>query len=108
MIRGSGSASAQKRHGKPCSRAAFSSLSEQKKGVLLTVENTTSAAALPARLEELFERFYRADSSRSSQTGGFGLGLAIAQAVVQAHRGRIHASLKEGGLLQIQAAFPPV
>lgn len=84
------------------------SLSEQKKGVLLTVENTTSAAALPARLEELFERFYRADSSRSSQTGGFGLGLAIAQAVVQAHRGRIHASLKEGGLLQIQAAFPPV
>ncbi len=44
------------------------------------------------RLESIFEKFYRLDESRSSQTGGAGLGLAIAREIVELHRGSITAS----------------
>jgi len=39
----------------------------------------------------LFDRFYRTDASRNSQTGGYGLGLSIAAATVESHRGKISA-----------------
>jgi signal transduction histidine kinase len=47
-------------------------------------------------LPYLFERFYRADGGRGRATGGFGLGLAIAQAVAQAHGGTISARSEIG------------
>lgn len=42
-------------------------------------------------LDELFNRFYRVESSRSQQTGGTGLGLAIAQSIITLHGGYIYA-----------------
>lgn len=45
----------------------------------------------PEKLERIFEQFFRLDSSRSSSTGGAGLGLAIAREIVELHGGSIQA-----------------
>lgn len=64
------------------------------KPIKLSVSN--SCENLPGGdLSKLFDRFYRADSSRSRAGGGYGIGLSIARAVVQAHHGSIRAS-REG------------
>ena len=44
----------------------------------------------------IFERFYRTDCSRNRKTGGAGIGLTIAKAIIQAHGGKIKVESKEG------------
>ena len=60
----------------------------------LAVRNTGPAIP-PEHLEHLFERFYRSDSARTREAGGYGLGLAIAKAIVQSHRGQISVTSTE-------------
>lgn len=50
-------------------------------------------------LTHLFDRFYRADSSRSRESGGYGIGLSVAKAVVKNHRGKISVKAQENGIL---------
>ena len=50
-------------------------------------------------LKYLFESFYQADPSGNSQSGGYGVGLSIARAVVSAHRGKITAFPGDGKFL---------
>ena len=74
------------------------SLTRQGKALRLTVTNAAPGLSREV-LENMFDRFYRGDKARSSQQGGYGIGLAVAKAVVQAHRGRITAAAQSGRLV---------
>ena len=58
--------------------------------VELTVKDTGEGIE-PEHLTQVFDRFYRADTSRNRLHGGSGIGLTISKAIVEAHRGRISA-----------------
>lgn len=81
------------------------SLQKQKKRICLTVFNTTEEMKRE-HLPHLFDRFYRTDGSRNSRTGGYGLGLSIAAATVEAHKGKISASTEDEKSLKITVTFP--
>lgn len=80
-------------------------LDKQKKLIRLRVYNTAQSVPRES-LERLFDRFYRADPSRNSDTGGYGLGLSIASAIVAAHKGRITASTRDEKSLSLVITFP--
>jgi signal transduction histidine kinase len=63
--------------------------------VLVSVDDTGEGIE-EQHLPYIFERFYRADASRSRATGGIGLGLAIVKQVVEAHGGQVEAESTPG------------
>ena len=73
----------------------------------LTVKNSALPMA-KGNADHLLERFARGDSSRNSESGGFGLGLSIARAVTEAHRGKIHAQSEDGESLTVTVELPLV
>ena len=70
-------------------------LTKEKKEAMLTVTNVGEAIPEAVR-SQLFERFYRGDSSRSGEEGHYGLGLAIAKAIASAHQGQIEVCCHDG------------
>ena len=82
------------------------SLVSRKKQSLLSVENDAAERISDSDLVHIFDRFYRADASRNSSTGGHGIGLSIAKAIVEAHGGSISASTKTGNDFCVTASLP--
>jgi two-component system sensor histidine kinase BaeS len=76
-------------------------------GDRLTLDFQDSAPGVPPEaLPRLFDRLYRIDTSRSRNTGGAGLGLAIAKNIVEAHGGTIRADPSPAGGLWIRVEMP--
>ena len=81
-------------------------LEKEGRFVKLTVSNTTAQPVEKEQLNRLFDRFYRADPSRSQATGGYGLGMSIARSIVVAHRGKIQAISPGENTLSVLVSLP--
>lgn len=79
-------------------------LSAQGRALELSVTNSVDAIS-EQTVNSMFDRFYRGDPSRSSETMGYGVGLSIARAIVNAHRGKITAEA-DGDYLKIKVLLP--
>ena len=75
-------------------------------GVVLLEVRDTGVGIAPEHLNRIFERFYRADPSRSRTDGGTGLGLAIVRHLVEAHGGRVSAESTPGQGTAIEVRLP--
>lgn len=80
-------------------------LSTDEQQVIFVIEDSAPGVD-PILHEKLFERLYRAESSRSRETGGAGLGLSICRNIVDAHGGRITIENSELGGLKISVYLP--
>ncbi len=81
-------------------------LGKKGRNIHLDVCNTTMSEVKPEQLKYVFDRFYRTDDSRNSETGGHGIGLSVAKAIAEAHSGDISAWTRDGQSFGITAVLP--
>ena len=80
-------------------------LRPENRHVCLRVSNTVTEVP---DLDRIFDRFYRADSSRNQKSGGFGIGLSAARTIARLHRAELTAGHDPAsGLLSFSVCFPP-
>lgn len=85
--------------------ARLSAMPDADGGVSIVVED--DGPGLPAdRMEDAFQPFVRLEASRSAETGGIGLGLAIARSIVKAHGGELTLANRPEGGLRARLALP--
>lgn len=75
------------------------------KNIVFEVSNTCDFIP-DGNLDRLFDRFYRADSSRSRETGGYGIGLSVARAIASSHGGTIEAKRDGDTVIRFITTFP--
>jgi signal transduction histidine kinase len=80
-------------------------LEKKNKNIVLLVSNSSEAVS-EEQLRHFFDRFYRTEQSDKSGEGGYGLGLSIAKAIVEKHKGRISASAPDTQTVQITVTLP--
>lgn len=90
-------------HGDGTCRIDFALTSARKKVVLRTSNPAKDLDEKEVSL--LCDRFYRSDASRSRSTGGYGIGLSVAQGIAEQHNGKLVAS-KEGDLVVFTVTLP--
>lgn len=77
-----------------------------RKQSLVLIVKDTAPSVNEDELEQIFERLYRVEKSRSRQSGGSGLGLAISQRIIEAHHGEIFAKQSNIGGLAVIIKLP--
>lgn len=82
------------------------SVSMRGRNIYISISNPCSGVNT-AQLPRYFDRFYRADSSRARSTGGYGIGLSTARAIVIRHKGRISNHYADG-IITFTAVIPQV
>lgn len=82
------------------------SLRMEGKTVVLEVRNKAVDPLSDEDLAHVFDRFYRSDKSRNSASGGHGIGLSMASAIVTAHGGKIRARSGDGSEFIVTATMP--
>lgn len=82
------------------------SLHQNGHSAVLSVYNRSAFPLAQTDLAHIFDRFYRTDPSRNSQTGGHGIGLSIARAITDAHGGKLQAIIEQENAFRITATFP--
>lgn len=80
------------------------SLLRQREKTVIQVVNQAEGLT-QGRYDMLFERFYRLESSRNSQLGGFGVGLSMAKSIVKSHGGAIRGESPDGQSMKITAVL---
>lgn len=93
----------------PAGESVTLSVSPSGDGALMTVTDTGPGIAAE-HLPHLFERFYRVDKARAREHGGAGLGLAIVDSLVKAHRGSVSVSsvVGKGTSFEVRLPGPPI
>ncbi len=91
----------------PASGSIRVTLAHEGADAALRVRNTGEGISEEAQ-KQIFERFYREDRSRSRESGGYGLGLAIAKAIVNEYKGSIKVFSKKNEFTEFTVKIPAV
>ncbi len=82
-------------------------LSKDQRGKKAIFEVSNTCDSIPeGNLDRLFDRFYRADNSRSRDTGGYGIGLSVARAIANSHGGEIEAQRDGDHIIRFIVKIP--
>ncbi len=91
----------------PSNKKVTISLSTNKEKTTLFIDIDDYGPGVPEeQLKNIFNPFYRVDTSREKKTGGYGLGLSIAEKAIQLHQGTVIALNRPQGGLQVRITLP--